>query len=221
MSTTHLISSVFLLEFDIPVDIIDSLNEHLDELIDKEDRQSQAGRLVGQIKKGQQLALDFEHPKCIEYSKLVCVAAGEYINKYEQLMSPGVFDGKTFQVEPDELWSVHSYAGDYNPLHDHGTKTMMGVSTTTWTKVPPQITDRKPGQKLFNASGALDGHLSFVANAGSLRDPDVLRLPQLLTVKPEVGKLYVFPSWLAHMVYPFEGDGERRTVASNLNVHLL
>ena len=32
-----------------------------------------------------------------------------------------------------------------------------------------------------------------------------------------MGKLLVFPSWLQHMVYPFKGEGERRTVASNLN----
>ena len=34
---------------------------------------------------------------------------------------------------------------------------------------------------------------------------------------PEVGAIYLFPSWLSHMVYPFKGEGERRTVASNLN----
>jgi len=34
---------------------------------------------------------------------------------------------------------------------------------------------------------------------------------------PEVGKLLVFPNWLQHMVYPFKGKGERRTIASNLN----
>ena len=44
-----------------------------------------------------------------------------------------------------------------------------------------------------------------------------LRPPQSFVMKPEVGKLLVFPSWLQHMVYPFKGEGERRTVASNLN----
>lgn len=39
------------------------------------------------------------------------------------------------QIDIDELWSVHSYEGDYNPIHDHGTKTIMGISCTTWTKV--------------------------------------------------------------------------------------
>jgi hypothetical protein len=27
----------------------------------------------------------------------------------------------------------------------------------------------------------------------------------------------LFPSWMQHMVYPFRGEGERRTVAANLN----
>ena len=39
-----------------------------------------------------------------------------------------------------------------------------------------------------------------------------------INIKPEVGKFLMFPSWLQHMVYPFEGEGERRTVAANLNV---
>ena len=40
----------------------------------------------------------------------------------------------------------------------------------------------------------------------------------MVVMKPEVGKFFMFPSWLQHSVYPFEGEGERRTVAANLNV---
>jgi hypothetical protein len=29
--------------------------------------------------------------------------------------------------------------------------------------------------------------------------------------------LLMFPSWMQHCVYPFQGDGERRTVAGNIN----
>jgi hypothetical protein len=48
-------------------------------------------------------------------------------------------------------------------------------------------------------------------------DSQRLKPSQLITVTPEVGKLLVFPSWLQHMVFPFKGEGERRTIASNLN----
>ena len=34
-------------------------------------------------------------------------------------------------------------------------------------------------------------------------------------VKPEVGKIVIFPKWLNHQVYPFFGEGERRTLSAN------
>tara|TARA_R110002072_G_scaffold67045_4_gene164826 strand:- start:13097 stop:13600 length:504 start_codon:yes stop_codon:yes gene_type:complete len=126
------------------------------------------------------------------------------------------------EILTDELWSVHSYERDYNPIHDHGTKTIMGVSCTTWTKVPQQILDQptagSPEYSLYNSSGNADGCLAFSYGRNSLLDVERLAPPQSFIIKPEVGKMLMFPSWLTHMVYPFEGDGERRTVAGNLNV---
>lgn len=37
-----------------------------------------------------------------------------------------------------------------------------------------------------------------------------------LTVRPKTGLLALFPSWLQHAVNPYNGDGERVTVAINL-----
>jgi hypothetical protein len=142
-----------------------------------------------------------------------------YINQF-MAQSGQVLDGNR-NVEMDELWSVHSYEGDYNPIHDHGTKTIMGISTTAWTKVPQQILDQPTtGDSLYskyNASGVCDGYLCFNYGRNEIMNVERLRPPQSFEVKPEVGKLYIFPSWLSHMVYPFRGEGERRTVASNLN----
>ena len=64
----------------------------------------------------------------------------EYINHF--MNQTGTSLPKNKQVAIDEIWSVHSYEGDYNPIHDHGTKTIMGISTTAWTKVPQQILDQ-------------------------------------------------------------------------------
>jgi hypothetical protein len=121
-------------------------------------------------------------------------------------------------VEIDELWSVHSFEGDYNPIHDHGTKTLMGISTTCWTKVPKEISavDDK-GYNLYNASGDSDGCLAFNYGRNSMQDIERLRPPQSAVFRPEEGKLLMFPSWLQHMVYPFKSKEERRTVAANLN----
>ena len=128
------------------------------------------------------------------------------------------------QLEMDyelEELKVHSYAGDYNPIHDHLTSSPMGISFTCWTKIPDQIA--KPGEQeqlhydLYNSSGAIDGYINFTYGLNQTGDPERLRPSQSRYVKPEVGKLLMFPSWMQHCVYPFFGDGERRTVAGNLN----
>jgi hypothetical protein len=175
--------------------------------------------LVGQIAHGEQLNMDPEHEKVRQYSKFVTSLGAQYINHF--MKETGSNLKKNRQVAIDETWSVHSYAGDYNPIHDHGTKTIMGISTTCWTKVPQQILDQPAaGSPLYNkyeASGACDGYLAFNYGRNEIMNVERLRPPQSFEVQPEVGKLYIFPSWLSHMVYPFRGEGERRTVASNLN----
>ena len=118
------------------------------------------------------------------------------------------------------LWSVHSYERDYNPVHDHGTDTVMGLSFSTWTKIPAQITDQPEynSRDLIDSSGIADGFLQFHFGQTSSRGVEELRPPFSRMVKPVVGKIVMFPSWCQHCVYPFEGAGERRTVAGNLNM---
>ena len=55
-----------------------------------------------------------------------------------------------------------------------------------------------------------DGSIAFINNstASSLE-------VGALTFKPEVGDLYIFPASLFHTVYPFIGEGERRSVSLN------
>ena len=42
--------------------------------------------------------------------------------------------GKIVAVQ--DIWSVHYYAGDYNPLHNHLCDTLQGLSDILCTKVP-------------------------------------------------------------------------------------
>ena len=211
--------SLFLMETTVPEPMVINLNDYLDELIHQNDRISAAHTLVGQIDNGEQLVMDHKDGRIAEFSQFLCRMGAEYISAF--IANTGQqLDGNR-NVEMDELWSVHSYAGDYNPIHDHGTKTIMGVSCTTWTKVPEQIlaqpTAGSESYNLYNASGASDGYLCFNYGQSATWDKERLKPTQNVVMKPEVGKLLFFPSWLQHMVYPFQGEGERRTVAANLN----
>ena len=214
----HTVPSVLLLEAQMPDEMVSGLNRYLDDLLEQEDRISHAGTLVGQIGHGEQLTMNHHDSRLEDFVRMSGTLAVEYLKAFGSTGNPI----NHRRVEVDELWSVHSYEGDYNPIHDHGTKTIMGLSCTSWTKVPQQILDQptagSPEYNLYNASGDADGCLAFQYGINSVIDVERLRPPQSFVIKPEIGKFLMFPSWLQHMVYPFEGEGERRTVAANFNV---
>ena len=215
----HQLPSVFLMETQMPDKIVKDLNTYLDNLLEDEKRESLAGTLVGQIHRGEQLNMDPKHELLKDYCQLITRLGASYVNAVMEQTGHAL--EKPRQIAVDEVWSVHSFEGDYNPIHDHGTKTLMGISTTGWTKVPQQILDQptagSPQYSKYNDSGACDGYLAFSYGRNQIMDVERLRPPQSAEVQPQVGRLFVFPSWLQHMVYPFFGEGERRTVASNLN----
>ena len=217
--TVHNMPSVYVMETEMPISMVNDLNDYLDEYKEDENKKSLADTLVGQIYQGEQLLMDNADPRLKEYTDFVCGLGADYINFFTQQTGTKLKAPKAVAI--DETWSVHSYEGDYNPIHDHGTKTIMGISTTGWTKVPQQILDQpvagSPEYSLYNTSGVCDGYIAFNYGLNQLMDTDRLRPPQSFVMQPEVGKLLVFPSWLQHMVYPFKGEGERRTIASNLN----
>ena len=214
----QVLPAVYVLETHMPQKMVDDVNDYMDEYREDKNKQSLASTLVGQIDKGEQLLLDHNDKRMVEYNNFICSLSAEYINNFAAAGNPLKCAKK---VEIDETWSVHSYDGDYNPIHDHGTKTLMGISTTAWTKVPSQIGAKaianSPSYSLYNESGHSDGCISFQYGRVSVLDSERLAPAQSFVMTPEVGKLLIFPSWLQHMVYPFKGDGERRTIASNLN----
>ncbi len=175
--------------------MVADLNDYLDNLRNNDDKKSAGDKLIGQIHKGEQLLLDHNDKRLLEYNHFICNLGAEYINHFAR-SGNSLKCGK--RVEIDETWSVHSYDGDYNPIHDHGTKTLMGISTTAWTKVPSQIgakaTANTPTYSLYNESGHSDGCIAFQYGQVSVIDADRLKPAQSFVMTPEVGKLLIFPS---------------------------
>ena len=217
----HNLPAVVMLECQLPDKIVSDMNEYLDEYKETAEKKSLAGTLVGQIHQGEQLLMDHKHPLLADYYRFITTMGVMYLESFMNIT------GARFEpitVDIDELWSVHSFEGDYNPIHDHGTKTLMGISSTCWTMVPEQIgklgetgTGNAENYSLYNDSGACDGFLAFTYGRNEIMNTERRRPPQSITLQPKVGRQLMFPSWMQHMVYPFFGEGERRTVASNLN----
>ena len=206
--------AVHMMKVEIPSKVIEVINSHIDdELIPNADDFS--SNLVGQINRSEKSAqLNFPKDDAgNEVSNILGKLASSYMKKVTD---------EEYETDVDDMWTVHSYEGDYNPLHDHGSKTPIGLSCILYLKVPDQIAALPNPSEEFNglngASGATDGFTYFTWGTHGMRDTNMLRPATEEYVKPEVGTLIMFPSWLRHSVNPFFGDGERRTFSANINI---
>ena len=210
----HTLPAALMIGHQLTDQVVTTLNDYLDALKKNKERVSAANNLVGQIHQGEQLVMDLKDDSLTSFVRIVESLASAYLRHFvEQTHSPL----RPKKISIDKLWSVHSYEGDYNPIHDHLTTAPTGLSFTTWTMVPEQIRTNQGSIDLYNNSGAIDGYINFTYGLNQLGDPERLRPSQARYIKPEPGKLLLFPSWMQHCVYPFFGEGERRTVAGNLN----
>ena len=204
--------AVHMMKVEIPLPIVDELNEHIDKNIGKD----YSKLLVGQInrnEKSAQTGFSLEDETGKAFSSVLGKLAETFMKNVTKL---------DFVAQVNDAWTVHSYEGDYNPLHDHGSKTPIGLSCIMYLKVPDSIANiPNPTEEfigLNSSSGAVDGFTYFTWGSHGMRDVNMLRPSTEEYVKPEVGTLIMFPSWLRHSVNPFFGDGERRTFSANINI---
>ena len=208
--------AVNVMRVQFPLEVIEEINDHIDDTIIPNDVDFSSG-LVGQIRQSERSKqLHFPH-EGDEY--------GEQLNTVLLKLAHEYMDrtvGLPCEIDTQSMWTVHSYEGDYNPVHDHGTRTQMGLSCIMYLKVPPQISALdNPSEEfggLNQSSGAVDGFTYLTWGTNGVRDINMLRPITEEYVKPEVGTMLMFPAWLRHGVNPFFGEGERRTMSANINV---
>jgi len=194
-------------------------------------------RLVGQLKnngESKQIGFDMENDVGQLLKKLFNSIGDRYLQEMLEIEA---------RSDCFEIWTNHAYAGDYNPLHTHGTTTLAGLSGFMWLKNPlcieekwneliqseelmkeyPDIknTGTLPSgttPQLNNAAGGIDGWTCMVWQPRHGMDIEMLRPHGQCYLKPTVGQMFIFPNWLHHEVYPFSGEGERLSIAMNWNV---
>ena len=117
------------------------------------------------------------------------------------------------KIHMGAFWVNSMFEGEYNPLHMHPGCT---VSSTLFLKVPGYDTRKSTGLKSRVGTGVTDGRLEMVHNCAN----SLTLESGTFRVHPVPGDHYIWPSTLLHTVYPFVGEGERRSVAFNAT-HLL
>ena len=126
-------------------------------------------------------------------------AIGEYVRRLPDDSSHPLLRRKSERVRFTGSWSVRLRGGGghhVNHLHSMG-----WISSAFYVQLP-----------------ACMGTEASVSNAGWIQfgEPPVelgLGLPPRRVVKPEVGRLVLFPSYTWHGTVPFEDDGTRTTIA--------
>ena len=206
-----------MLTAEFPDEFVDGLNKHIDENVIPKD-EDYSSMLVGQINrniKSKQLAFSLEDEFGETFKNNINGIASNLIKNPTGYNLP-------LDVECFEAWTVHSYEGDYNPLHSHGVDSDAGLSMILYLKVPECIEKKPEPLPLSNglkyASGSIDGYTGLISSTNSIEDLNRLKLNGQHYVKPKKGLLLLFPSWLQHCVMPFFGEGERRTMSANFNL---
>jgi hypothetical protein len=158
-------------------------------------RKSYAHQLAGVIRHGEQI--ETSTLLLPRFTSFLCGLAQHYILRLGE--ANGLALRPTVQAVFRDGWIVLSRAGDYNPVHKHSAQ----LSGIIYVKVPPQVAD----------PASMDGKLHFLF--GQHQESNLDLLGDRLII-PAEGDLYLFPSWMQHVVYPFQGPGERISFAFNL-----
>ena len=202
-----------LMAIQFPDAFTDDINNHIDNVIIPS-KVSHSSQLVGQINRNE---------KSEQYTFPLNDVVGADFKTVVDRVATSLLRDKTGYArdsiaEAFEAWTVHSYEGDYNPLHAHGCQTPAGLSMIFYLKVPKCIEEKPPTIKLHEATGDIDGHTGLITSTNTIHDVYRLKLDAQEYIKPKKGFMIIFPNWLQHCVMPFFGDGERRTMSANFNI---
>lgn len=102
-------------------------------------------------------------------------------------------------------WANVSRKGNYHALHNHPGSCWAGVY---------YVDPGNPPDARFPKSGVIDLHdpRPFTEMTQVPGDP----YGQKYSIRPEAGMMLLFPGFLYHFVHPYQGDGERVSIAFNV-----
>ena len=157
------------------------------------------------------------------YYNMLNNGAASYYQNYIKNRNIGDGSYKLKAIQKEHTWLNSYYEGDYNPIHYHGVIAPIGLSSFTFISTPDCIKPAKHGgngRMVGNDTDRLDGHtvLEWGYNYSGANAINNLESAQMSAIYPEEGVTYLFPCWMSHQVYPFQGEGRRITMATNLSI---
>ena len=188
-----------ILKVNMPQEYVNLLNVQADEILHDEKLSKErdwSHNLAGNVKK--EVAIN--HNEIKGFPEFLVTMAHEYVKR---VLPEGMSDKAKVSFS---VWVVSQFAGDFNPIHIHDAN----LSGVAFLKIPPKFEEEYKKEDHHPTAGCLE-FLGSLPNHFARHS---------YVVKPVVGDFYLFPSWLAHQVYPFRSEGERRSMAFNVHFSL-
>ena len=114
---------------------------------------------------------------------------------------------KEYNLHFNSVWVNTMFEHEYNPVHVHQGTLYTGLSSVMILKLPQSF-----GVEYSAAEQPQNGKLQILgSSSGMFANVDY---------QPEIKErdFFVFPYDMRHCVYPFNGEGYRRTLAANMDV---
>tara|TARA_R100000697_G_scaffold25551_1_gene33734 strand:+ start:601 stop:1239 length:639 start_codon:yes stop_codon:yes gene_type:complete len=189
-------------QFKMPKEYVDLLNVNFDEHLRKKSLPSHSKSLAGEVKDEWNV------------TNILNKAVLEFFNGCVQTYIANTSQkhhARGYTLYMNSCWINDQVENEYNPLHIHHGRGPLGLSSVLFLRVPESITNAKSTNP---SEEPKDGRLEFISQMG-----DVYGNPTAL-ITPKVGDLYIFPYNLHHTVYPFKGQGIRRSLSFNVDTPL-
>ena len=183
----------------LPDNMIKLLNEIVDVI---KDRKDMGTRLAGVIETESEIPHSMlEEKKCMDVFHALSRSYIEqaYLNAGQQ----DLWNAMDVKTQMQSIWSVSQYENEYNPQHNHS---HCQISAVLYLKIPPM----KP-RNIPNKPKEKDGQIEFTFCTN-----ESIFTTGSFVARPKAGMCLLFPNTLYHQVYPFQGSGERRSIAFNM-----
>mgnify|MGYP005673859129 CR=1 FL=1 len=213
----HTPFSPMIMETQVPKKFVDLVNKIGDEVLSDDKKSAQwdwSNHLVGKVHKEVQIPIvnkeDGDYCKsilrgnCVAYLKQTINDGRAFVNN-KMLHNPthGNLHPTDENISISQSWIVSQYKSEYNPWHQHSGN----ISSVIYLKIPKGMDEffEKENKDHYPVGGTIQ---FMQGDKQDFRN-------DTLTFRPEVGKMLLFPSWLKHSVFPFDVDGERRSMSFN------
>ena len=194
-----------ILKYQVPLDIFNSINYIYE--TNYHNLEPANGQLVGKIEKEHSL---FYHGQDQSKMKNHNMLPRDVTNYFMEMFKHYLAFNKIrdYDLHLNSIWVNEMKQHEYNPAHIHRGMLFTGLSSVMILKLPQSF-----GVEYSSPGAPQNGRLQILGSAsGQFAHIDY---------QPEIAErdFFIFPYDMRHTVYPFNGEGYRRTLAANCDVH--